>query len=103
MTKLASILAATVISTTFAAGAMASDLQMSVSARDNQATAYVTQHGQALGSYPVDVQGQHYVTDQNGAVTYKNHASNAKTVKFATKDSAGNPVEKTTFVGRDND
>ncbi|EKO3430354.1 hypothetical protein NTH35_001897 [Vibrio fluvialis] len=102
MTKFASILAATVLSTTFAAGAMASDLQMNVMTRDNLATVSLTQDGQALANYPVEIQGQKYVTAQDGTVTIKNNDNSSRTVKFVAADAAGNSIVKTGFVSRDN-
>ncbi|ELE5891696.1 hypothetical protein ACEI16_001577 [Vibrio fluvialis] len=102
MTKFASILAATVLSTTFAAGAMASDLQMNVMTRDNLATVSLTQDGQALANYPVEIQGQKHVTAQDGTVTIKNNDNSSRTVKFVATDAAGNSIVKTGFVSRDN-
>lgn len=102
MAKFASILAATVLSTTFAAGAMASDLQMNVMTRDNLATVSLTQDGQALANYPVEIQGQKYVTAQDGTVTIKNNDNSSRTVTFVATDVAGNSIVKTGFVSRDN-
>ncbi|ELV8681077.1 hypothetical protein QNE28_001004 [Vibrio fluvialis] len=101
MTKFDSILAATVLSTTFAAGAMASDLQMNVMTRDNLATVSLTQDGQALANYPVEIQGQKYVTAQDGTVTIKNRESYSQTFKFTAQDDNGSSVTKQIFVTRE--
>ncbi|ELC0657189.1 hypothetical protein SD340_000480 [Vibrio fluvialis] len=100
MTKFASILATTVLSTTFAAGAMASDLQMNVTALDNQATVTLTKNGQAVSNYPVDIQGTTYMTSESGKVVVTNEQPNARFVNIVAKDDNGNVVSEERFLGR---
>lgn len=101
MTKVTSIITATLLSTTFAAGAMAADLSMDVATQDNLATVSLTQNGQAVANYPVQIQGQTYLTSEDGTLTYKNYAPTARTLKIVAEDNSGDLIVKQGFVARD--
>lgn len=102
MTKFVSALIATTLSTTFAAGAMAADLDMNIFTLDNEATVTLTSNGQGVANYPVVIQGEQYLTSENGTVSIVNHDSVPHVYKFVAKDSQGNLIQHRRYLTTDN-
>lgn len=101
MTKLTSIITATLLSTTFAAGAMAADLTMDISTKGHMAKISVTKDGQSVAQYPIQIQGETYLTSNDGTVTYSNQETTARTLKVTAEDQNGDMIVKQGFVSRD--
>lgn len=101
MTKFASVLIATTLSTTLSAGAMASNLDMNIFTLDNEATVTLTLDGQTLANYPVEIQGEQYLTSDRGQVTIINHDTVPRMVKFVAKDEQGNIIKHRRYLTTD--
>lgn len=101
MTKFATLLIATTLSTTFAAGAMAADMDMNIFSLDNEATVTLTLDGQKLANYPIEIQGEQYLTSERGQVKIVNHDSMPRLVNFVAKDGQGNIIQHRRYLTTD--
>lgn len=107
MKKLISILAATMLTTSFAASAAnnVNNIDVQVFNHANQATVHVTKNGQPAQNYPVKVLGinntTNEITSERGSVSVINRSHRLETVTFVVEDKQGNTVTKKSLISRD--
>ena len=104
MTKLATAIFTAALSTTFAAGALASDIQVKAEHVGPSTVFHVTKAGEPLANYPVEVTGEKLnqnMTSENGTVSIAPSMRSAHLVKLAVTDNNGETVSKTTLVTAD--
>ncbi len=104
MRKLASLFAVSLITSTFAAGAMAANVEMAINVHGNVAKVQLTKDGQPLADYPVAVTGsmnKKLTTDDQGVLVVKNHDNTAKNVTFVVNSKNGNTISSSRFLSRE--
>ncbi len=104
MTKLATAIFTAVLSTTFAAGALASDIQVKAEHNGPSTVFHVTKSGEPLANYPVEISGEKVnqnITSENGTVSIDPSMRSAHLVTLTVFDNSGESVSKTTVVTAD--
>ncbi|WP_456296796.1 hypothetical protein M1D72_10140 [Vibrio sp. AK197] len=103
MFKLATVIFTAAVSTTFAAGALASDLdiQQDATATDSMATFTVTKDGEPLANYPVQVEcfvTSSATTAEDGTIRVTPNVYGTKQVTLSVDDNQGQKVTETAFI-----
>ncbi len=101
MFKLATVIFTAAVSTTFAAGALASDIDVQANTNGPSTVFNVTKNGEPLANYPVQVEGLDVaptMTTENGTVYLRPDVRSPKKVTLIVKDTNGEQVKETAFV-----
>ncbi len=104
MTKLATAIFAAALSTTFAAGALAADIQITSEQKGPTIQFNVTKAGEPLSNYPVELKGadvEQYVTSEDGTVSLSPSMRSAHLVTLTVSDSNGEKITETALVSAD--
>ncbi|SDG67448.1 hypothetical protein SAMN04488136_101208 [Vibrio xiamenensis] len=101
MTKLATAIFTAVLSTTFAAGALASDIQVKAEHNGPSTVFRVTKAGEPLANYPVEISGidaDQNMTSDNGSVYLRPDVLSPRKVTLTVIDDNGESVSESTLV-----
>ncbi len=101
MTKLATAIFTAALSTTFAAGALASDINIASHTSGATTVFDVTKAGEPLANYPVDIKGvdaDQNMTSENGTVYLRPDVRSPRQVTLTVVDTNGEKVSKTALV-----
>ena len=103
MFKLATVIFTAAVSTTFAAGALASDIEMNVVEHGSEASVLVTRDGQPVADKTIQVSGldqDTYKTSTGGAVIVRNDTHQLRKATFTVTADDGESLTTQTWLAR---
>ncbi|WP_086980696.1 hypothetical protein [Vibrio aphrogenes] len=95
------ILATSLVLSSAAMASTSSGIKLDVMHASDQAVVKVTQDGQPLANYPVEIQGpgsKTKMTDENGQLTVSNAAGSGVRYTFTVQDDQGNRISDKVFL-----